>query len=395
MSETQRAQAETGKRLDEFLEPLFAQHHRQKCYPGLIFQQGKRKMLQINVPADDLPTLLQAKPSTGNDPDSGKNRPEVKGHAEEIKDYICKRAEKSKPWILGTLTANVDPEKITVTELGRGFCLVIIPRGVKLDITDGQHRKRAVHELIESQKAEIIADNDFPITLVLEEDFNQCQADFRDMAQTRALDKSLLLSFGEFEGKVGITKRLLEYVSMFKNKTERIKNTPDPKKKLIYTTNYIAKMVSCAFSDSANSELKDYDVEGASEILVNCLNQFFTECEETRYISETSIESLTAEKVAHFQEYSLLGRSVGLEILGKLLHSVYDSTNACFSSEKISQVAKLDWSKESSVWEGNVVLSIPGSTSNLGKSAPSYKITASASAVKLAVDKAKVNLGWS
>ena len=47
-------------------------------------------MLQINVPAQDLPTLLQAKPSTDNDPDSGKNRPEVKGHAEEIKDYLLK-----------------------------------------------------------------------------------------------------------------------------------------------------------------------------------------------------------------------------------------------------------------------------------------------------------------
>ena len=50
-----------------------------------------------------------------------------------------------------------------------------------------------------------------PITLVLEGNFNQCQTDFRDMAQARQLDKSLLLSFGEFEGRVGITKALLEH----------------------------------------------------------------------------------------------------------------------------------------------------------------------------------------
>jgi DNA sulfur modification protein DndB len=91
-------------------------------------------MVQINIPADDLPTLLQAKPSTGNDPDSGKNRPEIKGHAEEVNQYILKRVRNDQPWILGTLTANVDPEKIEIIELGRGICLVVIHRGVKLDI---------------------------------------------------------------------------------------------------------------------------------------------------------------------------------------------------------------------------------------------------------------------
>ncbi len=185
---------ETG--IDDLLAPYFAKYHREKCYPGLIFQQGKRKMVQINIPANDLPTLLQARPSTGNDPDSGKNRPEVKGHAEEVKQYILKRTKRDLPWILGTLTAKVDPKNIQIIELGRGICLVVIPRNVKLDITDGQHRKRAIHELIESAQSELIGDNDFPITLVLEEDFNQCQADFRDMAKTRQLDKSLLLSFG-------------------------------------------------------------------------------------------------------------------------------------------------------------------------------------------------------
>ena len=166
------------------IEPFFSQYHRERCYLGLIFQQGKRTMLQINVPAADLPVLLQAKPSTDNDPDSGKNRPEVPGHGNEIKRYIVDRVKKEKPWIIGTLTANVAPEKVEIIELGRGVCLVVIRRGVKLDITDGQHRKRAIHELIESAESELIADNDFPITLVLEGSDRQCQTDFRDMAQT-------------------------------------------------------------------------------------------------------------------------------------------------------------------------------------------------------------------
>jgi len=390
MSDNNPPQSNPDPGSDGLLEPYFAKYHRQKCYPGLIFQQGKRKMVQINIPAEDLPTLLQAKPSTGNDPDSGKNRPEVKGHAEEIKQYILKRARNDQPWILGTLTANVAPQKIEIIELGRGICLVVIPRGVKLDITDGQHRKRAIHELIESAEGELIGDNDFPITLVLEEDFNQCQTDFRDMAQTRQLDKSLLLSFGEFEGRVGITKSLLEKVAMFYKKTDKIKSTPDSKRNLIYTTNYIARAVSCAFTDDPSDELKNYDVAEASETLGRCLNNFFSECSHTRHISETSVEELRSQDVEKFKDYCILGRSVGLEILGRLLYCTYDrDSSQDFETERVLQLAQLDWSRKSHLWEGNVVLYNSTQTNN-----KSYKISSNASSVKVAVSKVKAHLGW-
>ncbi|WP_013324696.1 DNA sulfur modification protein DndB [Gloeothece verrucosa] len=382
--------SEHTPRLDELLEPYFAKYYREKCYPGLICQQGKRKMIQINVPAHDLPTLLQAKPSTGNDPDSGKNRPEIKGHAEEVKQYILKRAKQNKPWILGTLTANVDPEKIKLIQMGRGIALIVIPRGVKLDITDGQHRKQAIHDLIESPDAEWIGDNDFPVTLVLEANFNQCQTDFRDMAQTKALDKSLLLSFGEFEGRVGITKNLLEQVLMFFNKTEKIKNSPATKQKLIYTTNYIAKLVSCAFVNNPQDELEDYDVEQASQTLISCLNQFFAECSQTRHICETSIENLTVDNIIKFKDNCLLGTSVGLEILGRLLYCTYNEDNNIFAPEKVSKIAELDWEKSGNLWQGNVIkLDL-----NAKNTAKRYKISANVNPVNMAVHAAKTALGW-
>lgn len=370
-----------NREFDEFLDPYFARHHRDRCYPGLTFRQGKRKMLQINVPAQDLPALLQTKPSTNNDPDSGKNRPEVKGHADEIKEYILKRARKDKPWILGTLTANVNPEEIKIIELGRGICLVVIPREVKLDITDGQHRKSAVQDLIVGAESVLIADSDFPITLVLEANFNQCQTDFKDMAQTRPLEKSLILSFGEFEGKVGITKYLIDHVLMFKDKTEKIKNSPNAKQKLIYTTNYIAKMVSCAFANDPKNDLKDFDVETASEDLTNCLNQFFSECVDSQYIAETPQEELTVENVNEFRENCLLGTSAGLEILGRLLFCTYNRKELYFNREKVSEISTIDWSKQSPIWAGNVVSSI-------------NKIAATGSHIGKAVKSAKEQLRW-
>jgi DNA sulfur modification protein DndB len=287
------------------------------------------------------------------------------------------------------LTANVDSKDIELIELGRGICLVIIPRTIKLDIPDVQHRKRAIHELIESPDGKLIADNDFPITLVLEEDFRQCQTDFKDMAQTKQLDKSLLLSFGEFEERVGITKNLIERVSMFEDKTEKIKGSPATKNKLIYTTNYIARFVSCAFSNNPDNELKDYDVEKASDGLVNCLNQFFAECSQTRHIFETTIEDLTIDEVGAFKENAVLGRSIGLEILGRLLYVTYNKYSYSFETEKVLQMAQLDWSTKSHLWEGNIV------KKDLNPNNPKpYTITASVSPIKIAVSVAKAKLDW-
>ena len=387
---TNNPQSEMNQKIDSILEPYFSKYHRERCYPALIFQQGKRKMVQINVPARDLPILLQAIPSKDNDPDSGKNRPEVKGHAEEIKDYIVDRAKANKPWVLGTITANVDENKIIIHELGRGIGIVVIPNGVKLDITDGQHRKSAIQELIFSYESNLVSYDDFPITLILEADKRQCQTDFRDMAQTRQLDKSLLLSFGEFSGRVGITKEIIEKVPMFRGKTEKIKSTPATKQKLIYTTNYIAKFVSCVFADDPSNELQKLEVNETSEALANCLNQFFSECQNTKHIFDKTNEELTIDEVSTFKEDCILGTSVGLEILGRLLYCTYSPDSNYFHGIKISQLAQLEWLRENDLWKDNIVRLDP-KPKNPHKP---YKIAFGASSIATAVKIVKIRLGW-
>jgi DNA sulfur modification protein DndB len=370
--------------LERILEPYYSKHHREKCYPGLLFQQGQRQMVQINVPASDFSGLLQAVHSTNNDPDSGKNRPEVKGHAEEIKDYIIERNQKNQPWILGTLTANVPLEKIKLINLGRGICLVVIPRGVKLDITDGQHRKRAIHELIESSNSNLISEDDFPITLVLENNFRQCQIDFRDMAQTKALDKSLLQSFGEYSGKIGIVKNLINEVHIFRGKTDKIKDKPNSKQKHIYAMNYINRFVGTVFANNPDAELKDYQVDLVSPPLIEALNLFFSQYTGTQYISHSNVEELTIGEITEFKEYSLLSTRVGLEVLGKLMYHVYDNEANSFNHNQILQLAtQIDWSRENSLWMNNVV-----------KINPSQKITIYPAGANEAVKAAKSDLGW-
>ncbi|MBD2300108.1 DNA sulfur modification protein DndB [Nostoc sp. FACHB-190] len=372
------------------VESVFSQYHRERCYPGLIFRQGKRTMLQINIPAGDFPALLVAKPATDDDPESGKQRPEVPGHADEIKNYIVEQSQKKKPWILGTLTANVSQEKIKILQLGRGMCIVVIPRGVKLEITDGQHRKSAIQKLIEGDESYLISDDDFPITLVLEDDADQCRKDFGDMAQTKQLGKALLLSFSVIEGRAGITKKLVKEVKMFSNKTDKIQDSPRIQKKFIYTNNYIARAVSCAFTNTPDSELQDNDVEISSNALANCLNKFFYECKDTTYIAETNINVITPVELKRFKDECLLGVSVGLEVLGRLLYLTYNKDHNYFDEAKVSQLAQIGWTKDNPLWENNLIRIDPN-PKNLSKR---YKLSTGANAVIDAVRTVRNKLGW-
>jgi DNA sulfur modification protein DndB len=226
--------------------------------------------------------------------------------------------------------------------------------------------------------------------LVLEGDFSQCQTDFRDMAQTKQLDKSLLLSFGEFSGRVGVTKELIKRVPIFSGKTEKIKSLPATKQKLIFTTNYIARFVSCVFTNDPNNQLRDYDVLEASDALVKCLIQFFSECSNTEYISGITTEELTVDEVAAFKDDCLLGVSVGLEILGRLLYCIYSEEDNSFNQENISELAQIDWSRENPLWKDNVIRVDP-KPKNPDRP---YKIVPAVGAVTDAVRMAKIKLGW-
>jgi len=383
-------QPDSKKQLDALIEPYILKHYREaECYPGLRFRQGGREMIQVNVPARDVPALLQAKPSDDkkNDPHSGKNRPVVKGHAEEIRDYVVDRSSNQQPWILGTLTANVPESEIEVIDFGKGVCLVVIPKGVSLDITDGQHRTRAIQELIMGSERSLVSDDSFPITLVLEGNHRQCQTDFRDMAQTAPLPKSLLVSFGAL-GRDGITQDLIELVGIFAGKTQKIKASPGSNSKFVYTSHYVAKAVSCAFTGDPGNELLDHDPKESAEILGERLNLFFSKCLSTKDVAAK--DELSSEEAGHFRENCLLGMSVGLEILGRLLNYTYIKEEKSFDTDMVLQLAALDWLRDSPLWRGNVVQE----DSNPKASDKPLKITATAGAVSTAVKVAKVKLGW-
>ncbi|MDJ1181941.1 DNA sulfur modification protein DndB [Roseofilum sp. BLCC_M143] len=399
---------ELTQAIKESIQPIMVEWYRiGQTYLAIGCEHGGRLMLQINAHAAEIPTLLRGKSVThdGNDPSSGKNRPIDENHVKSIKDYIVERARSNNKWILGTITANVDPSKIKYQKIWGDLYVVVIFNNTSLDITDGQHRRKAIVELIESDGIErdLIADATFPINLVIEAELEQCQTDFCDMAQTLSIPQSLLVAYSGF-GKDAIARFVVDRVDMFYEKTQKIKATPGSRTGHIYTINYIAQLVSCAFGGRSTNKLSEVNtrnlVEEYGQELTECLNLFFLLYAETSQFPERSRdwqrtarltgeiagkEKLYWKDATKFRESCILGVSVGLQILGNLLYYIRQKHDS-FDEEMVKEIAQsIDWSKQGSCWKDTVVVSD-------GKGGS--KISAGRGSVTTAVQKCLQQLDW-
>lgn len=396
--------------IQQSIQPIMVKGYRQgQTFLAIGSQHGDRLMLQISVHATEIPTLLRSRSVSedSNNPNSGKNRPISEKHVENIKSYIRERAQAGNKWILGAITANVDPSKIDYQKIWGDLYVVFIYNSTSLEITDGQHRKKAIKELIEyeGEDRDLISQMTFPVNLVLEGDMEQCQTDFRDMAQTLPIAPSLLVAYGGY-GKDAIAKYVVEKVDMFRNKTQKIKSTPGSKTGYIYTINYIAKLVSCAFTGNPNNKLSQINTDKLvlekAEKLSECLNYFFVTYAQIennlekdnnwKKIAELTGNILTKEKLhwkqaTEFRDTCILGLSVGLETLGSLLYYTLNHETNHFDHGKVKQLAEeIDWSKQGECWKDTIIVSD-------GKGG--IKPSVGRGSVNTAKERCLKRLGWS
>ncbi len=344
--------------LAQLIEPLRLETYgRERVYFGLGDYQGKRLIIQFPVYFSEIPAMLPIV-----------NRPINAAHVQEIKDYILHRAQKSKAWILGSLTVNVNPDDINYQLFGSNLYIVRIPNGTLLHITDGQHRIRAITELMgANEHRRLISNEQIPLTLIIDKNVEQAARDFQDMAQGISLPRAMLVGFG-WEGRNGIAQSLVKKVSIF-SYTAMDKAVPGTGTKNIYTISYIAQLVGSAIAGSPEAELLEYDtqelVEKVAEDLSDKLNRFFSCCPCTA--SLVAKEELTAADVASFKNNSILALNVGLEILGHLIHS------RIRTPEQLA--TQIDWSRTSDWWKDLII------PSNTNKLKVHVKRTASASQI--------------
>lgn len=325
---------------------MIKRYNKEKFYLAIVSHQVNRLILSIQVNLAEIPILF-------NWSSSEQKRPLNSNHVKDIKSYLTRRIKNKQPWILGSLTANVNPQQISWQPLGFDACLVGLQIGAKLSITDGQHRIQAITELLNSEYADVLNDYQMPLSLIVEDNFEQNNADFQDMAKTSPLPNSLTLAYS-LEGQGAIARRVCQQVSLFRNSTRWDSSTTGSLNKYTYTLNFIANLVSCAIAGDVKVDLMDdysnsQDIDRVASQMSNLLNDFFRYCPHTSRLAAQ--EEFTVQESLEFRKNSILGRSVGLEILGYLLYECrLLSQKPIISIQELA--TKIDWSYSSDWWTG-------------------------------------------
>lgn len=302
---------------------------------GIGNYQGQRLTIQIIVYASEIPNLFGTV-----------SRPIIESHVSEIKEYILKRVNADKKWILGAITANVEPKLIECKSIGSNLYLVSIPNATPLKVTDGQHRISAIALMMTTDHRELIANEQIPITLVLDGSQRQADVDFQDMAQGTSIPDSLLVAFNH-QGRDAIAKELVKRVDLFKNSTRWDSASAGSGSKYLYTLNFVAGLVGCAMQGEKNALLEEYDnaekIEQIGIELSEIINQFFLSCPATKALAQKN--ELTPDEVKDFRASCILGLGIGLEILGCLIYQFRQGNLT------ITQIAtEIDWSRENKLW---------------------------------------------
>ena len=132
------------------------------------------------------------------------NRPLTLSHARNIQDYL----EKQEKWLFGALMLGIDPQAVEFHAL-QDPTLPVVAGQLRIHtaddwmIFDGQHRRRAIRDTLESLRADlrrrarlsVLEGESVPIMLYEEPSINALRQMFADAAQTRPIEGNTVARF--------------------------------------------------------------------------------------------------------------------------------------------------------------------------------------------------------
>ncbi len=332
-----------------------------------IYEQGERTHLTFSLAFNLLLDLVRL-----NVPDSTKdnkanaeefvNRPIMISHVEEIKKYLLE----TDKYILPPFTFNTDTP-IKVFAFGSGSIKVgyaVIPSNLKLYVTDGQHRIKAIKEAIKHRPS--LKDDGATVLVVHEKDLDQIHQDFADCAKTKAISPALITAFDVGDVVARLTRELAKESDLFKGRIDQTSRTVGKDPNYLFTMNQLRVCTAeLLFGSSRKQVVKsrstkiDGDEKKFREYLEIAKN-FYLEFANNNAVWKQLLDSKHSSEVNlyNLRKARIDFSTVGFQIISKLGHHVfYTLKHTDEEREKlIKAIAKLDYSREGQLWQGSVLI---------------------------------------
>jgi DGQHR domain-containing protein len=379
-----------------------------QLFPVTIFKQGTRRFLSTVFPIYYIVSDLKSKPTLKGsgvyDAKSNMNRPLDPKHATSAKDYL-RRNFKDK-YILPSMTLNIqEPVNVYTADyqsaIKTGY--MVIPYGIKLSITDGQHRRRALEDLCKELSVEDfdeIKNDGISVMITIENNLNQIHQDFADCSKTKELPKSLIAVYDKRNPANGFVIDLLDNCLLFKDKIDASSSTLSKKSTKLFLVSQVRSAIKELLF--GNSSIADVDMEHrAIEIYqssdteqykrdtdryIYFINKVTQVIPILKRIADMKDGGLHTTKIPELRSEYLILNSAGFNIICRIGHELMlmDADNSAIDRYS-EELAKIDWKKSAPLWKGNIIQD----------GASGLKIATSNSTLKHAVQIVREKIGIS
>ncbi len=345
-------------------------------FPVVVFQQGKRMFLSGAFPIGFVEARLFFRSAIKGANVAGAaemmNRPLDPKHTRTISTYIEENI--GGKYIMPPLTLNVqDPVNLHTITSGSSFKAgyLVIPSGVGLTITDGQHRVKGIMEALEKlsatdgKTAAMLRQDSISVMITCEHELKQIHQDFADCSKTKALPPSLLSLYDTRNPGNRLVFDLEQQCPLFRGRIDPTSKTLSKKSVYLFLANQIRQLVKHLL---VRRNISDADFEKLSKEqlgknvyrnylskYVEYINSVTNAIPVLKRISQLPTDSPEKGQIPKLRaEGWVCITATGLNIIGCIGHDLI--TNGI--SNWISFVEKLgsiEWNRSAEIWQGNII----------------------------------------
>ncbi len=250
--------------------------------PAHRFTQGGRYVYSFVL---DLPTLDRLLPERVDErvaKAEGANRPLTLSHAKKIQEYL----EKEDRWLFGTFLMGISPDVVefdpwqdTDRAVVAGQLRILSVGDIK--IFDGQHRRRAIRDTLESlsqnrrrgDKLASLQEASVPVMLYAEPEIDALRQMFSDAAQTKRIETNTVAQFDSRDAFNRATEQLLEISEFLRGRVEKERSTVARSSPNIIAINQLAaalKVIEIGVKGRVSKELNSQYLTNVDQLVDQC-----------------------------------------------------------------------------------------------------------------------------
>ncbi|PHG07242.1 DNA sulfur modification protein DndB [Bacillus toyonensis] len=344
--------------------------------PALKYKSGNRIWYAITIPYRALGKFIQTSSTKKRNQESIKS--EIRNrfldpvHKNEIKNYILEEPQFTIPPV--TLVSydsldfrpytfqdeNLEEQDNRFESVGSIAGVVILPIDYEFECLDGNHRTVAIRELA-NERPDAIADSNMLLNIVYENKPKKIRQDFVDVNKNaKQTSSSINTLFNTRDKTSGLVVDIIEELDYLNETTELLATSVSKSSKDIYTINNIKNVVI---------ELADYNSQSTKAEKLSALfkeNQqfenevkhkallFFTELKYNNFIEQCINDK---DKTPEIRNNSLITSGTGIIVAARVAAFILKNSNSedGQARNELQNLFRMDWSRTSEVFQGNVV----------------------------------------